>query len=45
VHIPSLRNGRPERVRIQPVTIVPPIVPINISDDGEEEVQKHVKVR
>jgi len=45
VHIPSLRNGRPERVRIQPVTIVPPIVPINISDDGEEEVQKHVKKR
>lgn len=41
VHIPSLSH----RCRLQQMTMVPPIVPINISDDGDEEVQRPVKKR
>lgn len=43
--MPSVRSVCVEHIRFQPITLVPPIVPINISDDGEEDVPKCVKKR
>jgi len=47
MQMPSVRTGCLQHIRYHPITIniVPPIVPINISDDGEEDGQKYAKKR
>lgn len=45
MQMPSVRNVCVEHIRLQPISLVSPIVPINISDDGEEDVPKYVKKR
>ena len=44
MQIPSVRSVCVEHIRLQPITLVSPIVPISISDDGEEDVPECVKV-
>ena len=44
MQLPSVRSVCVEHIRLQPITLVSPIVPISISDDGEEDVPECVKV-